>query len=435
MARLNAWKWAGALFLLCAVALMHVSAQTFKTLATFGGVYGANPADSVTQATDGNLYGTTTSGNGTAYHGTVFRMTRAGKLTTLYSFCSKANCTDGAPPQAALVQATNGNLYGTTFGGGAPDSWGTLFRTTLGGKLTTLYTLCAQGNCADGASPYAALIQAADGNLYGTTQNGGITGGNCGYGGCGTAFKITPTGQLSTVYTFCSKANCADGALPQAALVQAANGNLYGTTFLGGANNAGTVFQITQHGTLTTVYSFGSVGDGLDGIGPRFLLQALDGNFYGVTAEGGSLGYCSYGFGCGTVFKLTPRGKLTTLYSFCPKGDCTPGFSPSGLLQATDGNFYGTTTSGGAGIGGGTIYKITPSGAFRTLHSFCRQTNCTDGADPSGLSQVTDGNFYGTTWGAGELIARALRRVVAQLSGFQSALAHSSKHALPPAKC
>ena len=156
------------------------------TLHRFDGTDGAFPYGLV-QATDGNLYGTTNVGAAQDY-GTVFKMTPSGKLTTLHTFCSQSNCTDGARPAAGLVQATDGNLYGTTYEGGAND-YGTVFKMTPSGKLTTLHSFCSESNCTDGASPTAGLVQATDGNLYGTTDGGGANG-------FGTVFKITPSGKL-----------------------------------------------------------------------------------------------------------------------------------------------------------------------------------------------------------------------------------------------
>jgi uncharacterized repeat protein (TIGR03803 family) len=214
--------------------------------------------------------------------------------------------------------------------------------------------------------------------------------------------------NVSTLYTFCSQNGCTDGTSPFG-LVQGADGNFYGTTLQGGANNFGTVFKITPSGGLTTLYSFCSQSGCTEGSTPGMLVQATDGNLYGTTGEGGGNTKTCSGFinHCGTVFKITPSGALTTLYGFCPQSGCTDGFGPSGLVQATDGNFYGTTDDGGANIcdvslgshGCGTVFKITPSGALTTLYSFfCSRSDCADGYLPNtALVQATDGNFYGTT--------------------------------------
>src|SRR5208337_4428285 len=185
--------------------------------------------------------------------------------------------------------------------------------------------------------------------------------------GVGTVFTITPGGTLTTLYSFCSQSGCTDGANPYAALVQGTDGNFYGTT-LGGAAN-GTVFKMTPGGTLTTLYTFCY---GCTGVSPyAALVQGSDGNFYGTTSFGGANGD-------GTVFRITPSGTLTTLHSF----DGTDGAAVyAGLVQGTDGNFYGTTAQGG-GSGVGTVFTITPGGTLTTLYSFCSQSGCTDGANP-----------------------------------------------------
>jgi uncharacterized repeat protein (TIGR03803 family) len=187
------------------------------------------------QATDGDLYGTTLAGGAHGY-GTVFKIYPSGTFTTLHSFCSQSDCLDGEFPQTGLVQATNGNLYGTTILGGNYGS-GTIFEISLSGALTTLYSVCSQSGCPDGNYLYAGLTQGTDGNLYGIMQVGGAHGS-------GTIFKITVSGTLTTLYSFCSQPGCADGQYPAGALVQDTNGNLYGTTGDGGVHGDGTVFSI-----------------------------------------------------------------------------------------------------------------------------------------------------------------------------------------------
>ena len=302
----------------------------------------------------------------------MFEITPAGTLTTLYSFCSETNCTDGDSPwYAGLVQASNGNLYGTTLYGGAND-YGTVFEITTGGVLTTLHSF----DGTDGDAP-TALVQASNGNFYGTTVYGGAN-----Y--YGTVFKITAEGVLTTLHSF----DGTDGAEPYYALVQASNrnhrgehtdhdGNFYGTTQFGGADDYGTVFEITAEGVLTTLHSF----DGTDGAEPLAgLVQARnrnhrgghtdhedhrgehtdhDGNFYGTTIYGGANDY-------GTVFEITPAGTLTTLHSF----DYIDGEYPyAGLVQASNGNFYGTTGFGGA-YSYGTVFELTPEIPFATFSAF-----------------------------------------------------------------
>jgi uncharacterized repeat protein (TIGR03803 family) len=377
-------------FAVCAMTSIASPAQTFTTVQSFDGTDGNEPLGQLVQATNGNLYGTTFFG-GAYLGGTLFSITPTGTFTTIYLFCSGGYpCSDGRYPNAALVQATNGNLYGTTSNGA--NGGGTVFEITPSGTLTTLYSFCAQTGCTDGANPAAALVQATSGNLYGTTSAGGANGD-------GTVFEITPSGTLTTLYSFCSESGCPDGLSPNG-LVQATNGNLYGTTFQGGANDncpqytgCGTVFEITPTGTLTTVYSFCPKSyPCTDGVNPNTgLIQATNGNLYGTTSAAGA-------HGGGTVFRITPSGTFTTLYSFCSKSGCADGFYPgAGLVQASDGNLYGTTSFGGAN-GYGTVFKMTLTGVLTTLYSFCPEGYpCSDGFGPSAaLVEATNGDLYGT---------------------------------------
>jgi uncharacterized repeat protein (TIGR03803 family) len=410
------WKRVSVVLLLCATTAIASPAQTFKVLATFNGTDGESPEGAVIQGTDGNFYGTTAQG-GAHYYGSVFKITPAGKMTTLYGFGAEPNCTDGGQPVAALVQGTDGNFYGTTYFGGAKSTicgvelyfgYGTIFKITPAGNLTTLYSFCSLSNCADGEYPLAGLLQAIDGNFYGTTEWGGANG-------AGTIFKITPGGVLTTVYSFCSKANCADGAYPFSGLIQSADGTFYGTTEGGGVSVSycssgggfacGTVFEITPSGKLTTLYTFCSVKNCPDGSSPfAGLIQDANGNFYGTTSAGGYLGSqnstCYDSGGCGTIFEIGSDRKFHTLHAFCMQHGCPDGMWPiAGLIQATDGKLYGVASAGGSSntceVGCGTIFRITSDGAFTVLYSL---TN-TDGAQPSaGLLQGTRGDFYGTTF-------------------------------------
>jgi uncharacterized repeat protein (TIGR03803 family) len=375
-----------ALLLLCAATAM-ASASQFPIL-TFDGTSGASPEYvPLVPGTDGNFYGITGSGGvGSSEFcsgcGTIFKITPAGALTTLYSFCSQPKCIDGGAP-SGLIQSTDGNFYGATADGGT-NLAGTVFKITPEGALTTLYSFCPNpAACLDGSGPNG-LVQAADGNFYGTTSSGGVHS-------AGTVFETTPAGALRTLHSF----DYADGAYAWGELIQATNGGFYGATLLGGAVNKGTIYKITPAGALTTLYSFCSQIGCTDGIGPNGLVQGLDGNFYGTTGSGGVNGYN----GSGTFFKITPEGALTTLYSFCTQTNCADGGEPSELVQATDGNFYGTNFTGGT-YDYGTIFKITPKGALTTLHTF---VGFIHGLNPSaGLVQGTTGIFYGTTLNGGE---------------------------------
>jgi uncharacterized repeat protein (TIGR03803 family) len=366
MAKFGLVKTACIIFVVCVATAVASPAQTLDSLHSFDGTDGSFPYGALVQGTDGNFYGTTSaggaSGNCTGC-GTVFEITAAGVLTTLHNF-SFGN--DGATPYGGLVQGTDGNFYGTTGQGGANIYYGTVFKITAAGVLTTLYSF----NGSDGWSPHAALVQATDGNFYGTTYEGGTSIN-------GTVFKITPAGTLTTLYNF-TGGN--DGYFPFGGLVQATDGNFYGTTRSGGANGGGTVFEITAAGVLTTLHNFSFGNDGYSPYGG--LVQGTDGNLYGTTRSGGASGN-------GTVFKITPAGTLTTLHNFSGRDGANP---YAGLVQATDGNFYGTTH--------GTIFAITAAGTLTTLYNFHSGT----GANPyARLVQATDGNFYGTTYEGGAI--------------------------------
>ncbi|HVI09533.1 MAG TPA: choice-of-anchor tandem repeat GloVer-containing protein [Candidatus Binatia bacterium] len=393
-----------------ALYVLPASPQTFTRLYGFCEQAncddGFHPYAGLVQGIDGSLYGTTSQG-GDNGQGAIFKITPGGHFTSLYSFCSQTNCADGSFPYAGLILGADGNFYGTTELGGINGA-GTVFRITPERALTTLYSFCSQANCSDGSYPYAALLQASDGNFFGTTTQGGNSA-SC-TGGCGTVFRITPGGALTTLYSFCAQSNCADGSDPYAAMVQGSDGDLYGTTYGGGASpncdigNCGTAFKLTPEGLLTTIYTFCTLGGCSDGSHPAdALLQGNDGNLYGTTAFSNTTWDC-FELDCGTVFKLTTGGQLTTLYSFCHIGECSDGSNPyAALIQATDGNLYGTAAIGGTGYSGGTVFKITTDGILTTIHSFCTaQYYCSDGYWPqAGLVQATNGAFYGTTTDGG----------------------------------
>ncbi len=374
----NFYKIKGILVLFCAAMAISSSAQTLTTLVSFDGTNGSSPAASLIQASDGNLYGTTEYGGtfsgcegGFNPCGTVFKVTLSGTLTTLHTF----DYGDGAFPVSPVVQGTDGNFYGTNQGEGDSGGAGAIFKMTPSGTVTVL---------SPTSSP-AGLVEGRDGNFYGTTPQSYTYG---------TVFKITPSGTLTTLHTF----DGTDGGNPQAGLTLATDGNFYGTTYSGGTSNycgggCGTVFKMTPSGSLTTLHSF----SGTDGYNVYAgLVEGTDGNFYGTTFNGGAQN-------AGEVYKITPSGTLTVLHSFCSQTNCTDGAYPrAALIQATDGNFYGTTFQGGANNSQGTVFSITPGGSLTTLYSFCAQTGCADGADPiGGVIQATDGNFYGTTFQGG----------------------------------
>jgi uncharacterized repeat protein (TIGR03803 family) len=357
-----------------------------------GGDDGASPSAALVQGSDGFFYGTTIGGGTNAGYGTVFKISADGAVTTLYSF-SGGN--DGLGP-SGLVQGSDGYFYGTTLGRlsilGSIRNPGTVFKISTNGDLTTLYSFTG-GN--DGWDPEAALAQGSDGYFYGTTSCGSVRPCYASPLGSGTApgtiFKISTNGDLTTFYSF---TNGNDSEVSFAGLVEGSDGNFYGTTEEGGTQGAGTVFQVSTNGALKTLYSFTG---GNDGAYPQAtLVQGSDGYFYGTTEEGGTNSV-------GTVFKISTVGALTTLYEFGTvtnlSGVALDGAIPvAGLVQGRGGYFYGTTSGSDPCVlypANATVFKITTNGTLTTLYSF---TNGNDGGDPvAGLVQGRDGNFYGTT--------------------------------------
>jgi uncharacterized repeat protein (TIGR03803 family) len=405
-----------ALFLLTGFCLgqdinqpAHPATVTVKTVFDFFNTNGASPVGPLVQGADGNLYGATTFGGANCDSvggcGSVFELAPSGHITTLYSFCSESNCMDGANPSDGMMLASDGNFYGFTPGGGISlDGFGqgVMYQLTPAGNFTAIYLFCSLKNCADGSLPEGTPIEGTDGKFYGLTFANGPDRSN------GTFFSITTAGKLTTLYGFCKgfkTGPCLDGVLPFGTLVQGANGNFYGTTSEGGAHGlyTGTIFEITATGQLTRLYSFCSKPDCADGQSPSTgLVQGPDGNFYGVTYTGGAVDFCNNA-GCGTIYKITPDGKFTSLYSFCEQSCEQDGWGPAQLVLGSDGNFYGTTFSGGT-YDQGTIFKFTPDGHLTSLYSFCEQQtgDCPDGRIPGAeLLQAPSGSFYGATRAGG----------------------------------
>lgn len=370
-----------AVFLICTATALASAKTTFKNLVSFDGTDDAQPYyESLVQGTNGQFYGTTLYGGGGS--GNVFRIRSSGVLNTVDIFLGFSPY--GAGPETGLVLGKDGNFYGTTTGGGQYGE-GIVYQIS-GGVLTTLYNFCPQvnsnGYCPDGRVSIGQLIQGTDGDFYGTTYFGGTNNG-------GTVFKVTPQGALTTLYSFCAQASCSDRQSPNAGLVQATNGKFYGTTTIGGANGQGTVYEVTSSGKFTTLYSFCAQAGCSDGERPfAGLIQAGNGLLYGTASQGGS----NAG---GTVFSISTAGVFKLLYTFCSETACADGETPYGaLIQATDGNFYGTTSTGGAVVGYGTVFQLTPAGHLTSLHAF----DNSDGSQPlGGLVQGTNGTFYGTT--------------------------------------
>ena len=378
-------------------------------LHTFIPAEGLGPVGPLLLASDGFFYGACGS-YGAGGHGTIFRMDPTGSLTVLYSFSGP----DGSGP-SGLIEGSDGFLYGSTVTGGA-SGLGTVFRISTGGTLTTLHSLAAN----EGSMPTGNLLQASDGKFYGATFDNGADPGTLfqidsagnftpihafssaegiwpqgslievggqfvgaayrgGADGYGTAFTVTPLGVLAVVESF---AGPPEGSLPAAGVTQASDGLLYGTACGAGDSGAGTLFRLDLGGNLTRLHSF----DGsTEGACPQAaLIEASDGNLYGTAGGGGAGGH-------GTAFRSSTSGTITPLHAFSlADGD----FPDAALVQATDGNFYGSTAYGG-GDNRGTVFRVDGAGGFSMLHSF----STTEGQNPSGLVQGSDGGLYGSTAG------------------------------------
>jgi len=374
----------------------------FKVLYTFCSASnctdGKTPYAGLTRDGDGNLYGTTVFG-GAYGEGTIFKVDTTERSffatetrfrvdacheTVLYSFGQ--NSADGAEPCAHLIRDAEGNMYGTTDDDG-PNKAGTVFRIDSTGREALLYSFCSPGICATtgGEYPTGGLISDGAGNLFGVARYGGIYG-------AGTVFKLDNARHMTVLYSFCEDQDCADGGVPQASLIEDAEGNLYGTTTLGGANQAGTVFKVDPTGRETVLYSFCAFTDCPDGSYPYGgLIQDASGNLYGTTTYGGA-------HQKGTVFKLDSTGRETVLFSFAGGDGANP---VADLIQDASGNLYGTTYYGGRS-NGGAVFKLDSAGNETVLHSFCALHNCADGLFPyAGVIQDAAGNLYGTTSSGG----------------------------------
>jgi uncharacterized repeat protein (TIGR03803 family) len=292
--------------------------------------------------------------------------------TNLHSFCAEPSCADGAAPAAPPIQAADGNFYGTTYGGGVNDN-GVVYKLTSTGVLTTLYAFCSQTNCADGGKPVARLVQASNGYFYGITTTGGANGS-------GTIFRITPAGVFTTLHSFCGQANCLDGGSPNAELIQANDGNFYGVTQLGGTTNAGVLFKLTPGGSYVVRHNF-SQTSGAFPVGA--LVQGTDGKLYGTTANGGP-GIPACAPGCGSVFRfdlgLAPFVKTLRTWGVTGMTIIVYGLDLSGTSSVT---FNGTPSASfnvvspseievtvPAGATTGKIQVVTPSGTLSTLSEF-----------------------------------------------------------------
>jgi len=344
--------------------------EQYTVLFNFGNVAGdaVNPLGVLAQGRQGNLYSTSQSG-GAPFWGAVFKITPGGNEKVLYSFCSQTNCADGNTPVSGLTLRPDGHFLGTTpfNGSGIGQGSGTIFDISPTGGLTTLYSFTGG---TDGASPQASPILGPDGQFYGVAVSAG------GPTGCGTIYR------LSAVFTVLHSFDKVHGCSPSSALVLGTDGSFYGTTSAGGTANTGVVFRLTYRPGKATLFSVLANFDSTTGppIGP--LVEGSDGNFYGVTN-----GIINKTFG--SVFKVTSGGVVTILHTL--NGTTDGAYPGAGLTLASDGNSYGTARRGGASLAG-TLFQITPAGSFSVLHNFDRSGN-----PPTNTIQHTNGQLYGVT--------------------------------------
>jgi uncharacterized repeat protein (TIGR03803 family) len=376
-------------FILCLIAsvlilfaIQSATAQTFIELYPFNSSGnlsdGGWPEAGVVRDSAGNLYGTTFfGGTGTGCDinfngcGTAFKVDSSGNETVLHSF---SGAQDGWNPTSSLILDSAGNLYGTTALGGA-HGLGVVFEIDSSGNETIVHSF----DRTDGANPNAGLVQDASGDLYGTTQYGGE---GCDFKGCGTVFKLSPSGQITTLHSFIRF----DGDGPLGGITVDSSGNVYGTTWLGGLYGYGTVFKIDASGHGEILHHFSGGTDGANPMGSVVLDSA--GNLYGSTSAGGN-------FYVGTLFMIDPAGNETVLYSFM--GGLDGAYPYSSLILDASGNLYGTVAQGGS-TGAGSVFEFS-SGTLNVLYDFA---GTTDGANPmGGLVMDASGNLYGTAVQAG----------------------------------
>lgn len=367
--------------------------STYTVLFNFAGMDGSLPNAGVIADGAGNLYGTTFQGGAYGY-GTVYELPATGGETVLYSF---TGASDGALPYAPVLRDAAGNLYGAagqggTFNSTCPHGCGVIFKVTPQGKERVLYSFTGG---ADGYQPISNLVRDAEGNLYGDTIAGGITS-SCvvgGYVGCGVVFKLSKAGAETVLYSFTGES---DGWGPGFGLARDVAGNLYGVTQAGGdlsscsGGGCGVVFKLDLAGNETVLYSFTG---GLDGWAPEAgLTMDAEGNLYGTAPMGGDFS-CGVGYGCGVVFEVDSTGNETTLYTFTGPGGEAP---VGGLVRDALGSLYGTAAQGGTS-NDGVIFELAASGKEYVLHSF----SGADGALPVASLLAYKGTLYGTTYEGG----------------------------------
>jgi uncharacterized repeat protein (TIGR03803 family) len=356
----------------------------------------------VIRDSQGNLYGGTLLG-GAHGKGVAYKLAPSGQETVLYNFCSQGGdlCTDGWAATVSVGDSA-GNLYGTAGFGGAHNV-GAVYKLTTSGQETVLHSFCSLTNCADGSAPSGGVIRDSAGNLYGTTLYGGASSnGRTTTSGGGVLYKLAPSGQETVLYNFCSLANCTDGSLPSGRLLMDSEGNLYGTTIDGGLNGGisagnGVVYKVTPSGKETVLCSFGSPNCA-DGANPNGgVINDSAGNLYGTASKGGAQGK-------GVAYKLAPSGQETVLYNFCSLVNCSDGAKPGALIRDSEGNLYGSAGTGtNKNPGNGLVFKVDISGNETVLCSF-GSAGCPDGSGPSGVIMDSEGNLYGTTADSGGIV-------------------------------
>ncbi len=373
--------------------------QVFTTIASFNDS-NVSPNTVLIQGLDGNLYGTT-GGDGLLDNGTIFRVSTAGEVTTLHTF----SYSEGASPNG-LVQTANGDFYGTAFQGGDPTcGCGTVFHFSSAGVLNTLYTF----GPTESDYPKYGLFANFKGNVFYGLTSSNITFTSCPY--CGTIFRITAEGNLTTVHQFTT----VSGESPSSTLVPGDDGSLYGTTYSGGANAAGTLFRVSPDGAFEDLHVF----DLSEGDAPGGLISTVSGKFYGHTLGSGA------GCSCGTIFASDLNGDFRTIYEFGADGPSDP--APA-MVLASDGNLYGATAHDArsercADGGCGTLFRLTPDGELTTLYVF---TADSDGQRASGgLMQATDGNIYGVSDNGGTTGDGSVFRLSLGLKPFVKTLPHA----------
>jgi len=363
------------------VVARPAQAQTFTTLYNFtGGSHGVGPFAGVVLDSAGNLYGTTVLGGDLNCFapdgcGVVYKVNADGTETVLHSFWGP----DGQWPYTPVIRDSEGNIYGTAYNGGS-GYWGAVFKIDPAGKETVLYNFTGR---SDGCYPFQGLVRDEAGNLYGTTAG-------CGYGelGYGTIFKVDKAGNFTVLHIFTRETS--DGGNPHYGhLSMDKSGNLYGVTLWGGAYDEGVLYKLSKNGTFTLLHSFtGGASDGCNPYGS--VAQDETGNLYGTTSGCASHNY-------GTIWKVSQKGKETTLHSFA--GGTSDGCGlQTGVTRDSKGNLYGTTAWCGA-HNEGALYELSAKGKLTLLHSF---GNGSDGRNPWGeVLRATNGRLFGVTYDGG----------------------------------